>query len=429
VRGLRRLEDAIGRSDTLTELMPRQVIEQFASGTGRVMSLLRLPLIVLVALIGLEVPRVDAKPTLFLAIWLVYAAWSLLVVWWMFKRPVSTWTSWVTTFVDLVCLVALAATSSGATSYLGPVFYLYPIAVAFQYRPRLTATVGFLIAIAYVVSWLPRLGRDGGPSVPLVVWLYAGLLLWVATASTALTVFLVRRSRYVLELLEVQRQLTAETVAVADRERARIAEDLHDGPLQNLIAVRRNLEELADDHGRSRLLAQSDALLSQTTEALRGTVTTLHPQVLAQLGLGPALHELLAQYRRQTRLIIHAELDAVGPLVLDDLLYGTARELLANVTKHARATEVWVLLSATGDGVTLEVVDNGTGLDPSSLAGKVAGGHIGLASRSLRISEVGGRIVIAPAKPSGTRVSVWLPAAARVAGDAPHGRGVPDYAA
>ena len=392
-------------------LISQRVLAEFTVGAGQVTSILRLPLVALIGLIGLDVPRDHPHHVLFLAIWIVYAAWSVGVVWWMFQRPVPTWSSSLTTFVDLAAFTALAAASDGGTSYITPVFYLYPVAVAFYYRPRLTAVVGAVIALGYVATWLPHLGKSGGPSIPLVVWLYAGFLLWLATASTTLTVMLVHRSGYVLNLLNVQQQLTAETLALAETERARIAEELHDGPLQNLIAMRRNIEELGEQDPGSALLAQTDALLRDTTRALRGAVSVLHPQVLAQLGLCPALLELAGQYREQhLQLTVHTCMVDVGHLPAQDLLFSTARELLANIAQHAGADNVWLTLTHQADRIRLEVADDGSGFDPRVIPGRVAAGHIGLATRSVRIAELGGSITIGPRVPTGTQIRVDLPA-------------------
>lgn len=385
------------------------VIEQLAVGAGRVIAVLRLPLFVLVAMIGLLVPRSDTRPTVFLTVWIVVMVWSVAVAWWMFRQPVPRWASWLTTTVDLSALIALAATSAGATSYLGPVFYLYPIAVAFQFRPRLTATVGFLIAGAYVFSWLPRLGRYGGPSVPVVVWLSSGLLLWLASASTALTVFLVRQARDVAALLRQQVQLTAGTLAVAERERTRLAEELHDGPLQNVIAVRRNLEELADTAEDLELVRQSSMLLRDTAQELRGAVAVLHPQVLAELGLSAALAELASSVERRTHLAVHTRLADIGHVANEDLVYGTARELLANAVQHSGADQMWLELQATPAVLRLLVIDDGRGFDPRDIADRVAHGHIGLASRSARVRDLGGTMRFESREPSGTVAVVELP--------------------
>jgi len=387
-----------------------RVADRFAVGAGQVAAVLRLPVVAMMSLVGSFVPEPQASPGLFRGVLLVYALWSLTVVWWVFRWPVPGWLSWLTTAVDLGVLIVLAGASNGATSQLQPFFYLFPIGVAIHCRPALTATVGAVMAGGYAVIWLGNLGRDGGPGLPAVVWLHFGMLVWLAVATTAVTSVLVRRSAGVLDLIEVQRQLTAESLGGQQRERARIAEDLHDGPLQNLIAARRNLEELGDLLPENGLLDQTDELLRDTAMSLRGTVTVLHPQVLAQLGLAPALAELVARQLDRRRIAVHADLAEVGQVGTQDVVYSTARELLSNVVRHAGAANVWISLEHTDGWLRLTVTDDGSGLDTDALAGRLADGHIGLAAHALRIGELGGQLHVRPRLPQGTTVHVEVPA-------------------
>jgi len=81
---------------------------------------------------------------------------------------------------------------------------------------------------------------------------------------------------------------------------------------------------------------------------LRSTVTQLHPQVLAQLGLTLAVRELLRQFESRTDIAVEAELEDVGKPESQALLYRAARELLTNIGKHAKATTVRVGLMRKG---------------------------------------------------------------------------------
>jgi two-component system, NarL family, sensor kinase len=395
----------------------RRVTDRFAVGAGRITAVLRLPMVAMMAMVGTVVREAQAVPGLYRTVLVLYAVWALGVLWWVFRRPVAGWASWLTTSVDLATLVVLAAASSGPTTYLTPLFYLYPIAVAFHHRPALTATVGVVISAGYAAVWLDNLGVAGGPGLPSVVWLHFVMLLWLAAATTVLTDVLVRRSAGVLELLDVQRQLTAASLATEAEQRARIAEDLHDGALQNLIATRRNLEELADLLPGNALLAQSDVLVRETTASLRGTVSALHPQVLTQLGLAAALAELGLLLGAQGHLTVHTDLSDVGHHGTEDLLYSTARELLANTTKHAGATTVWIALHQRHGRLHLRISDDGTGFDPAGIPRSVATGHIGLASHATRIRSAGGSLTIRSRRPHGTDVSVDLPSSSRDPGD------------
>ena len=81
---------------------------------------------------------------------------------------------------------------------------------------------------------------------------------------------------------------------------------------------------------------------------MRSTVTQLHPQVLAQLGLTLAVRELLRQFESRTDIAVEAELEDVGKPESQALLYRATRELLTNIGKHAKTTTVRVGLMRKG---------------------------------------------------------------------------------
>jgi two-component system, NarL family, sensor kinase len=120
--------------------------------------------------------------------------------------------------------------------------------------------------------------------------------------------------------------------------------------------------------------------LQETAKGSRSTVTELHPQVLAQLGLTSAVRDRLRQFETRTDQAVEAELDDVGKPESQSLLYRAARELLTNVSKHAKATTVKVGLSRRRDRIVLTIADDGTGFDPAVVSQVVADGHIGLGS-------------------------------------------------
>ena len=136
------------------------------------------------------------------------------------------------------------------------------------------------------------------------------------------------------------------------------------------------------------------AALQETAAGLRSTVTRLHPQVLAQLGLTAGVRELLRQFQSRYDIDVIAELEEVGKPQSQSLLYRAARELLTNVGKHAGATTVRVSLLRRGDRVILTVADDGSGFDPSIVGNSLAEGHIGLGSLLARLDAMGGSMRI-----------------------------------
>ena len=93
----------------------------------------------------------------------------------------------------------------------------------------------------------------------------------------------------------------------------------------------------------------------------------------------------------------------------DAILFATARELLTNVAKHAHASHVEVALTRADGIARLVVTDDGTGIDPDAVDRSLALGHIGLASRRVRLESMGGSLVLRSADPTGTQAVAEVP--------------------
>jgi len=382
-------------------------IDQLATEPVRVSAVLRLPLIGLIAVL-VWIWEVDHwLPQLYAVILGVYAVAAVLWLIAVFRGPVPRWADWASTIVDLLVIVALCLVSGGATSALLPVFFLLPISVAFGDRPALTAIFGIVTAVGYLAVWIFYSKRDDRIGLPNIVYTHFGFLLWLAVATTALCFVLARRSLRVKALQEVRRQLVSEAMQADERRNREVAEHLHDGPLQTLLAARLELDE-ARERNPDPALDMVYAALQETATGLRSTVTQLHPQVLAQLGLTPALRELVKQFEARTEVAVDADLEEVGKPESQQLLHRAARELLTNVGKHAGATTVHVGLKRDGERITLTVSDDGRGFDPAVVGQSVADGHIGLGSLLARFDAMGGAMDIDSAS-SGTSVTVTSP--------------------
>jgi two-component system NarL family sensor kinase len=386
----------------------RRIVDYFAAEPVRVSALLRLPLIALMGFL-VWLWEVDSwLPGVYTAILGAYAIVAVLWAVAVFRGPVPSWGGWISTGVDMLAVVSLCVVSGGATAALLPVFFLLPLSVAFGDRPVLTGVLGISTAACYLGAWIVYSKRDDHIGLPDVVYLQFGFLLWLAVATTALCLVLTRRASRVRALLDVRRRLVAESMQADERTNRDLAEHLHDGPLQTLLAARMELDEV-----RERIpdpaLDMVYAALNETAAGLRSTVTALHPQVLAQLGLAPGVRELLRQSETRGDFIIEADLEDVGRPASQALLYRAARELLANINKHAGATEVTVRLYRAGDRIVLTVADDGAGFEPSIVEQRVAEGHIGLASLQARFDSMGGAMAIESTIGHGTLVTVTSP--------------------
>ena len=190
----------------------------------------------------------------------------------MLRGPVPRWADWTSTAFDVLVVVVLCVVSGGATAALLPVFFLLPIAMAFQDRPMRTAILGTGTALCYLAVWIVYSKRDDTVGMPDIVYTHFGFLLLAAAATSALCLVLVWRRMRVTKLQEVRRQLVSEAMQADERHNREVAENLHDGPLQTLLAARLDLDEVRERNDDPALEAVH-AALQQTAAALRSTVT------------------------------------------------------------------------------------------------------------------------------------------------------------
>jgi len=179
----------------------------------------------------------------------ILGAYAVAAVLWLvavLKGLVPRWGDWASTAVDPMVIITLCLVSGGATAALLPVFFLLPISVAFQDQPALTAIIGTVTALGYLAVWIFYSERDDKVGLPNMVYTHFGFLLWLAVAVTALCYVLARRSARVKALQEMRRQLVSEAMQSDERHNREVAEHLHDGPLQTLLAARLELDEASE---------------------------------------------------------------------------------------------------------------------------------------------------------------------------------------
>ncbi|MCH9723243.1 MAG: sensor histidine kinase [Actinomycetia bacterium] len=385
-------------------------LDFLTSDPVRIRSSLRLVLIALIALLVHFSHVQHRNQMLFDAVLVGYAiaavAWLVLVLIW----PGRWWYARASTFADVAIVLALCVISGPATISLYPIFFLLPISVAFLDSPLITAVLGLSTAFGYLLVWAAYATTEQkmGDSIPALVYVQVGCLLWLATAITALSFTLARRRERVLRLLDVRRRLVAESMRADERSKQELSEQLHDGPLQNLLAARLDLDELRE-HPNQDGFERLDAALRETVTALRTTVSTLHPQVLAQVGLTAAVRELAHRDEQRWGTPIQLNVDEVERPESQALVYRAARELLANAHKHSHATELEVTLLHAGRETVLRVADNGIGFDPEILAPRVAEGHIGLSSLIVGVEATGGAVHFSRRSGGGVVVTVTVP--------------------
>jgi two-component system, NarL family, sensor histidine kinase UhpB len=213
-----------------------------------------------------------------------------------------------------------------------------------------------------------------------------------------------------LDRLERERRESAlRALAAQERERRRLARELHDELGQNLTGLVLQLEGLGRAAPRElqATVDQVQETARQSAEEVRDIARGLRPQALDEFGLRSALITLATGFAERSGLQVRHELAPVLPELApeqDLAVYRIAQEGLTNVARHAEATGVLISLVAEDGQVVLRVRDDGRGIDER--AAHNAGGLGGMRERAMLI---GGRLVVTRVRPSGTEVLFELP--------------------
>ncbi len=223
---------------------------------------------------------------------------------------------------------------------------------------------------------------------------------------------------------EQLRALSSELTLVEERERRRIASDLHDQIGQNLALCKLKVAALEKEPGTDAVRSELSAvrrLLECSIQDARSLIFDLSPPILYELGFLAALEWLADRITEQYRVAVEFENQA-GALTLETdrgvILFQVVRELLVNVGKHSRAGRAKVIV-AQGDGVLrIQVNDDGQGFDASrAYDRKEREGGFGFFSMRERLNYLGGAIEIRSKPGVGTQVFLTLPLPPRPAGE------------
>lgn len=217
---------------------------------------------------------------------------------------------------------------------------------------------------------------------------------------------------------EQLQRLLAETVNVQERERQRIAQDLHDGLNQLLIGALLELKS-----GRERL-RQNDApaaetalqragnILHRVERELRQVIYDLRPPTLDSLGLEPALRRYVEDFRALTGIECEMFTDGAPRRLNANMeigVYRIVQEALQNVSAHSAAHHARVQLRYAPAQLTLTVADDGCGFDLAGTLEQKPGNHFGLLGMRERAESLGGQFEIESQLTVGTIVQVSIP--------------------
>ena len=216
---------------------------------------------------------------------------------------------------------------------------------------------------------------------------------------------------------EDRSRLMRRTNAAIEAERNRIARDLHDGPVQGVSAASLSLEAAllmirAGDVGQGvEVLTKIREELAGEADALRRLMSGLRPPVLEERGLLPALRETLVRFGadQDVDTEFSGRVDVPLPEDLETLAYRIVQEALSNAAKHADASQVIVMVQASGAQLRVEVEDDGRGFDAGLARDFLRDGRVGLASMRERVELASGSLVVRSSPGRGTSITATLP--------------------
>ena len=235
----------------------------------------------------------------------------------------------------------------------------------------------------------------------------------LSALATAMVVGLLRTSESASRLRA--RGLSRRTMQAESEVRRRVAESIHDGPVQELIGLdmilsaARNAAENGRGDEATGLIDEARELGMRNLRALRDEIVDLGPYAFQELSFDTAIEDCLPVWRRRYGFEVGLAIERIDlPPEMAGDLFRIAQEAVVNAGRHAQAKAVSISLRTVGSQVELRVVDDGHGFDENGPVTDGEPGHLGLASMRERAELMDGTLEI-ESSDRGTRVLVLAP--------------------
>ena len=232
----------------------------------------------------------------------------------------------------------------------------------------------------------------------------------LSSLATAVVVGLLRTSESASRLRA--RELSRRTMQAESEVRRRVAESIHDGPVQELIGLDMILSAARSESGEDRvgeLIDEARDLVTRNVRALRDEIVELGPYAFQEMTFSTAIENCLPVWQRRYGFEVRLAIERIelSPEMAGDM-FRIAQEAVVNAGRHADATRVELSLRAVAGRIELRVADNGQGFDGNNDFQSTEPGHLGLASMRERAELMDGELEI-ESSGRGTRVLVLAP--------------------
>jgi signal transduction histidine kinase len=335
--------------------------------------------------------------------------WALAVVIVVRRRPELTLHP-VLGVVDLVILAVVELVVP--ESYAGVCFLVVFLVAAHAHFQGPQLGVG--IALLAIAIFVP-IAAFGDPPVSGGLLAFYEVLFAASVLSAGLFMGRLRAAESTGRLRA--RELSRRAIEAEADVRRRLAESIHDGPVQELVSLdmmldtaRRALERENPERA-FELIEDARLLTERNISALRDEIVGLGPYAFDELTLDVALEQCVPTWSRRYGLEIGMTLERVNlSNEACGSLFGIAQEAVINAGRHAEAKNVSITVRTVEGDVELRVSDDGTGFEGQIPLGPNEPGHLGLATMRERAELIGGRLEIRTG-PNGSTVLARVPLA------------------
>jgi signal transduction histidine kinase len=218
------------------------------------------------------------------------------------------------------------------------------------------------------------------------------------------------------ELLKQQELRSKAVIEAEEKERVRIAKELHDGIGQQLSAAKLNISGLqasikTTNEQEAVMLQNALDLLDESVKEVRSVSHSMIPNALIKSGLVSAVREFINKISSSGNLKINLEIVGLNERLettVENILFRVLQELVNNIIRHSRATEVGIQFIKHENELTILIEDNGVGFDVNAQLSESNGG-IGLKNIISRVAYLNGEVNFDSFPAKGTTVTIELP--------------------
>ena len=224
-----------------------------------------------------------------------------------------------------------------------------------------------------------------------------------------------RKTQQLESLNQELRRLSTRLMTTQDEERRRLAQDLHDGLGQDLAAVKMMLDgslQKRPTEWKMNALAEAGEIVNRTIQQVRTMSHLLHPPLLDELGLVPALQWFVRGFIERSRIQVELRIEGdIGRLTpdIETALFRVAQESLTNIHRHSGSPSAVICVTRDRDTVVLQIADEGRGISQEWRSrNQVASPGVGIMGMGERLRQLGGRLEI-ESSGRGTTVTARVP--------------------